>query len=630
MSNPPVQRPSAEGEGSDVDEECPSEVPTAHPVTSTKALGKRQDDPAESMKCGPFTAHETQLAMELADTIVVHCKNMGCTPESVLCKGGFNVSLSWEVSCWDIWQMYLCYQPYNPRKSEGSWVTQAAAMYNNIVEKLSPEQMDKFVEEMGAELAELRPEMDRQEFKITKTALKQVQDLAMALGCADVDMIGIIIPQDPVTNQAMTVLTGNAHLQGVIQHCQADIKQMLHHLTTLLKGMDSKMITPKSVNLAQLLGQDVANILQIDEVLLPKSPTMPGRLKKLSKPLTKASKIVKVVANPIDLDLNLPMTATPAAYWECCHTEISRDCTRRCVPQLLKFQMVEWAAPEVAAGSSVWANFLTHCHDVEMVLKRWPCKEPFPGVKGWSISDISSPGITVMFTYLMSKDDELKALAPCIVAWSDNHKSLDEGSEEWLEIPIIMGVMESGEVKVLACIKNCQPKVHNAVQQKDGGLDVAPLLQARARSQAINKNTLKVTKKKTTKSTQSNAQKCKLLPTKLVCRWGTSTNWQIRFHSSHPPLLLSKCAARIRQMKQQVRFNSKHTITMVLTNRKHKTSVSHTSIRWTTNTSDFPLNSQIISFLANTHNNTGHLALVEGGVVATPNIEDILILMILG
>lgn len=48
-------------------------------------------------------------------------------------------------------------------------------------------------------------------------------------------MIGVIIPRDPVVNQAATVLTGNPLLQRVIEHCQADIKQMLHHLTTLLR-----------------------------------------------------------------------------------------------------------------------------------------------------------------------------------------------------------------------------------------------------------------------------------------------------------------------------------------------------------------------------------------------------------
>jgi hypothetical protein len=75
------------------------------------------------MKRGPYTAHETQLAMELTETIVAYCKNMGRTPESVLQKGGFNVSLSREASRWDIWQMYLRYQPYNPTKSKHIHVT---------------------------------------------------------------------------------------------------------------------------------------------------------------------------------------------------------------------------------------------------------------------------------------------------------------------------------------------------------------------------------------------------------------------------------------------------------------------------------------------------------------------------
>jgi len=101
-----VQRSSADGKCLDVDAEGASEMPTAHPVTSTKALEKKQDDLAESMKHGPYTAHETQQVMELTDTIIAYCKNMGCTPESVLWKGGFNVSLSWEASHWDIWQMY--------------------------------------------------------------------------------------------------------------------------------------------------------------------------------------------------------------------------------------------------------------------------------------------------------------------------------------------------------------------------------------------------------------------------------------------------------------------------------------------------------------------------------------------
>ena len=47
-------------------------------------------------------------------------------------------------------------------------------------------------------------------------------------------MIGVIIPRDPVANQAATVVTGNHLLQRVIEHSQADVKKLLHHLTTLL------------------------------------------------------------------------------------------------------------------------------------------------------------------------------------------------------------------------------------------------------------------------------------------------------------------------------------------------------------------------------------------------------------
>jgi hypothetical protein len=150
---------------------------------------------------------------------------------------------------------------------------------------------------------------------------------------------------------------------------------------------------------------------------------------------------------------------------------------------------LEWAGPEVASGSSVWANFLTHFHDAQMVLERWPCKEPFPGAKGWSVNDISSHGINLMFRYLMSKD-ELKDLAPHIVGWSDSkfhlhhktssdrmaleYKTLEAGSEAWLEIPIVTGATESGKVLVLAHVKQCLAEVHNAARQKDGGPDVAP------------------------------------------------------------------------------------------------------------------------------------------------------------
>jgi len=90
------------------------------------------------------------------------------------------------------------------------------------------------------------------------------------------------------------------------------------------------------------------------------------------------------------------------------------------------------------------------------------------------------------------------------------YKSLEAGSEAWLKIPIVTGAAESGKVLVFAHIKNCLAEVHNAARQIDGGPDMAPLLRVRARSQAIEENTLKVIKKKTTKSTQPDTQKRKL------------------------------------------------------------------------------------------------------------------------
>ena len=50
-------------------------------------------------------------------------------------------------------------------------------MYNTLLETLSADDLDDFVEDMISELAERRPEMDGQDLKITKTALKQVQHL---------------------------------------------------------------------------------------------------------------------------------------------------------------------------------------------------------------------------------------------------------------------------------------------------------------------------------------------------------------------------------------------------------------------------------------------------------------------
>ncbi|EDQ98397.1 uncharacterized protein LACBIDRAFT_302695 [Laccaria bicolor S238N-H82] len=146
-----------------------------------------------------------------------------------------------------------------------------------------------------------------------------------------------------------------------------------------------------------------------------------------------------------------------------------------------------------------------------MVLERWPCNEPIPGAKGWSITDISSNGINLIFTYMISKD-ETKNLAPQIVLWSDDYTDLVVGSEEWLDIPIVTGESESGELVVLARVKNCAPEVENAARQNDGGADCPPLLRARVRSQIMEDNTLKVIKKKktTTTSTQVGRQKRKL------------------------------------------------------------------------------------------------------------------------
>lgn len=68
-------------------------------------------------------------------------------------------------------------------------------------------------------------------------------------------MIGVIIPRDPVANQAATVLSGNPLLQRVIEHCQADIKQMLHRLTTLLRLAMMFLFFENNVN-SELLKRD--------------------------------------------------------------------------------------------------------------------------------------------------------------------------------------------------------------------------------------------------------------------------------------------------------------------------------------------------------------------------------------
>ena len=89
-------------------------------------------------------------------------------------------------------------------------------------------------------------------------------------------------------------------------------------------------------------------------------------------------------------------------------------------------------------------------------------------------------------------------------------KALEVGSEAWLNVPIVIATLESGVHTVFARVRNCLSEVHNAAQQNDGGPDVAPLLRARARSQVIGDNMLKVVKKKMSKPTQSGAQKRKL------------------------------------------------------------------------------------------------------------------------
>ena len=76
------------------------------------------------------------------------------------------------------------------------------------------------------------------------------------------------------------------------------------------------------------------------------------------------------------------------------------------------------AGPEIASASTLWANFFSHCHDTQITLECWPCNEPFPGVKGWSINDISSGGISLMFTYMVIKN-EMRELAPRMISWSE-------------------------------------------------------------------------------------------------------------------------------------------------------------------------------------------------------------------
>ena len=46
--------------------------------------------------------------------------------------------------------------------------------------------------------------------------------------------------------------------------------------------------------------------------------------------------------------------------------------------------------------------------------------------------------------------------------WALDYADLVEGSEDWLDIPIVTGKSKSGEVVVLARVRNCMPEVENA------------------------------------------------------------------------------------------------------------------------------------------------------------------------
>jgi hypothetical protein len=50
-------------------------------------------------------------------------------------------------------------------------------MYKILAENLSEDELADYQQNMLVELAEARPEVEQQEFKMTKSALKQVQDL---------------------------------------------------------------------------------------------------------------------------------------------------------------------------------------------------------------------------------------------------------------------------------------------------------------------------------------------------------------------------------------------------------------------------------------------------------------------
>ena len=50
-------------------------------------------------------------------------------------------------------------------------------MYKILTENLSEDELADYQQNMLVELAEARPEVEQQEFKMTKSAMKQVQDL---------------------------------------------------------------------------------------------------------------------------------------------------------------------------------------------------------------------------------------------------------------------------------------------------------------------------------------------------------------------------------------------------------------------------------------------------------------------
>ena len=50
-------------------------------------------------------------------------------------------------------------------------------MYKILTENLSEDELADYQQNMLVELAEARPEVEQQDFKMTKLAMKQVQDL---------------------------------------------------------------------------------------------------------------------------------------------------------------------------------------------------------------------------------------------------------------------------------------------------------------------------------------------------------------------------------------------------------------------------------------------------------------------